>query len=93
VFDPPPAGPDLPYPSAYDAPAGGQVGVAVGYDDDRRVRSERGALRIRGPWGPGWGEAGAGWLPYRYLTDRLAADCWTVVRPDWLADADLTSPL
>ena len=45
VFDPAGDGPDLPCPTCYDAPAVGQAGVAVGYDDGRRVRSERGALR------------------------------------------------
>jgi C1A family cysteine protease len=93
VFDPAAAGPDLPYPTCYDAPAGGRAAVAVGYDDGRRVRSERGALRIRGPWGPSWGEGGNGWLPYRYVANRLAADFWALLRPDWLAGGDFTSPL
>jgi C1A family cysteine protease len=93
VFDSVTADPDLPFPSCYDGLVGGQTAVAVGYDDRRWVRSERGALRIRGPWGPSWGEAGYGWLPYRYVNAQLAADFWTILRADWLTAESLTSPL
>jgi C1A family cysteine protease len=47
---------------------------------------------VRGGWGPGWGDGGYGWLPYRYLAERLAADCWTILRPDWLAEGDFDRP-
>jgi C1A family cysteine protease len=93
VFSSLEADPDVPFPTCFDAPVGGQAVLAVGYDDARRVRSERGALRVRSSWGPGWGEDGCGWLPYRYVTDRLAADFWTVLRPDWLAGGDFVPAL
>jgi C1A family cysteine protease len=48
---------------------------------------------VRAPSGPDWGENGNGWLPYRYVTDRLAADFWALLRPDWLAGGDFTAPL
>jgi C1A family cysteine protease len=84
---------DVPFPTCFDAPVGGQAVIAVGYDDARRVRSERGALRVRSSWGPEWGEGGCGWLPYRYVTDRLAVDFWTLLRPDWLATGEFVPAL
>jgi len=93
VFDSLAAEADVPYPTCFDGPLGGQAGVAVGYDDGRRICSEKGALRVRNSWGPHWGDAGHGWLPYRYVLDRLAADFWTVLRPDWLASGEFTSPV
>jgi C1A family cysteine protease len=78
----------VPYPSCFDATLGGQVVVTIGYDDRLRIRSERGALRVRNSWGAGWGDRGYGWLPYRYVTGHLAADFWTVLRPDWLEAGD-----
>ena len=75
----------VPFPSCFDSLLGGHTGVGAGYDDRVRIHSEIGAFRIRSSWGSDWGEAGYGWLPYRYVTDHLAADCWTILRPDWLA--------
>ena len=84
---------DLSFPTRYDAMRGGAALVAVGYDDDRRIRSSKGALRVRGVWGSGWGEAGFGWLPYRYLEERLAADFWTLLKPEWLASGEFARPV
>jgi C1A family cysteine protease len=92
VFDSLSADPCVPFPSCFDTMCGGQSAVAAGYKDDARVRSERGAFRIRTPWGSSWGEAGYGWLPYRYVSDRLAVDFWSLLRPDWLAEGDLQLP-
>lgn len=92
VFDSITASGEIPCPSALDAPIGGQAAVAVGYDDARRLRSTRGALLVRNSWGPGWGEAGFGWLPYAYLERGLAADVWTFLRPDWLASGEFLDP-
>ncbi len=93
LFHPVNPGPELPFPSAYDTHRGGAALVAAGYDDKKRVCSERGALCVRTPWGPGWGEEGYGWLPYRYLGERLAGDFWTILRPDWVADGDFLCPV
>ena len=69
-----------------------QAAVAVGYDDDRRVRSEKGALMIRVSWGAAWGKRGYGWLPYRYIREQMAADFWTLLKPDWLASGEFERP-
>jgi C1A family cysteine protease len=82
----------IPFPSCFDRPLGGVAAVAVGYDDRQRVSSERGALRVLLPWGDDWGENGYGWLPYRYVFDNLAADFWTLLRPDWLASGEFLNP-
>jgi C1A family cysteine protease len=92
VFDSLSLDPRVPFPTCFDAPRVGQSVVAAGYDDDMRVLSERGALRVRSSWGSAWGEAGYGWLPYRFVTDYLAADFWTLLRPDWLAEGELLLP-
>jgi C1A family cysteine protease len=55
----------IPYPTIFEDVRGGPAAVAVGYDDNRRVRSEKGALMIRVSRGAGWGKRGYGWLPYR----------------------------
>jgi C1A family cysteine protease len=92
IFDSLTADGEVAFPSSFDAPIGGQAVVVVGYDDGRRVRSEKGALRVRSSWGAGWGEDGCGWLPYRYVEEQLSADFWTVLRPDWLASGEFTFP-
>jgi C1A family cysteine protease len=83
----------IPFPTCYDAARGGQAAVALGYDDGVRVRSERGALRVRCSWGADWGEEGHGWLPYRYVEEQLAVDFWTLLRPDWLGSEEFKQPL
>jgi C1A family cysteine protease len=65
--------------------------LAVGYDD-RWLRGSRGALLVRSSWGPAWGEAGYGWLPYAYVEERLAIDFWTLVHDDWIASGEFDVP-
>lgn len=83
---------DIAFPTRYDHIQGGQAVVAVGYDDTRRIRSSKGALCIRNSWGATWGEAGYGWLPYRYVQEHLAADFWTLLRSEWLASGEFERP-
>ena len=71
---------DIPYPAPGDAVEGGHAIVAVGYDDKRKIGADKGAFLIRNSWGTDWGEAGYGWLPYRYVTDGLAVDFWSLVQ-------------
>jgi C1A family cysteine protease len=85
-------GADVAFPTLSDDVRGGQAVVAVGYDDELRIRSARGALLIRNSWGAAWGNDGYGWLPYRYITDQLAVDIWTVLKPRWLRAGDLYQP-
>ena len=84
--------PEIPFPSRFDSIRTGHAVSTVGYDDDLRIRSSRGALLIRSSWGPKWGQDGYGWLPYRYVTDHLAADVWTALRPKWLRSGEFRNP-
>lgn len=74
----------VPYRPDVHEIADGQSVVLVGYDDKLRIGSERGALLFRNSWGPEWGEQGYGWLPYVYVTERLAGDFWTLLRREWI---------
>lgn len=64
--------------------------VAVGYDDDKVIRNincgreSRGAFLIRNSYGRYWGESGYGWLPYEFILNGYAKDCWSMIRMDWV---------
>jgi C1A family cysteine protease len=79
---------EIPFPKAGDTLTGGHAVLAVGYDDARKVGRDRGALLIRNSWGPTWGDAGYGWLPYKYVEAGLAVDFWSLVRAEFV-DTDL----
>jgi C1A family cysteine protease len=83
---------EIPFPTRYDSIRTGQAVTVVGYDDGLRIRSSRGALLIRNSWGAKWGQDGYGWLPYRYVTEHLAADIWTAIGPKWLRSGEFRSP-
>jgi C1A family cysteine protease len=79
----------IPFPSGGDTVEGGHAIVAVGYDDNLKITqtdgsSTTGALRIRNSWGTTWGEAGYGWLPYKYVTNKLAEDWWVLIKSEWV---------
>lgn len=83
-FDhPTPAG-DIAYPAPTSHNRGGHAICAVGYDDNRMIGANKGALLVRNSWGPGWGLGGYGWLSYKYVTAGLARDWWTVVSQAWV---------
>ncbi len=84
--------PDIPCPTRFDAVKGGSAAIVVGYDDTHRIRSTKGALRIRSPWGEDWGDGGYGWLPYAYVQEEIAVNFWTLMRPDWLASGEFLAP-
>jgi C1A family cysteine protease len=70
---------EIPFPGRGDSIEGGHAIVAVGYDNNKKVGKNTGALLIRNSWGTGWGDKGYGWLPYAYVQKGLAVDFWTLV--------------
>lgn len=81
----------LPYPTAGEKIVGGHAIVAVGYDDNMKIKNAnpgaietKGALLIRNSWGTGWGIAGYGWLPYDYVLKGLATDWWSLIKANWI---------
>ena len=83
---------DIPSPTSIDTVLGGHSVTAVGYDDKRRIRSDKGALLVRNSWGHQWGDGGFGWLPYAYVEQRLARDFWTLLKPAWLRSGEFKFP-
>ena len=81
-------GGDIPFPQHGDRLEGGHAVVVVGYDENRKIGKEKGALLIRNSWGANWGEKSYGWLPYAYVEQELADDFWTLVKAEYV-DTDL----
>jgi len=84
---------ELHFPAKADECQNGQALFCVGFDDRRRIRSDRGALLVQNSWGSGWGDHGFAWLPYRYVQHRLAVDFWTLLRSKWLKSDEFSQPL
>jgi C1A family cysteine protease len=81
----------IPYPTTGEKIAGGHAVVAVGYDDNLKIKNTytgatetKGALLIRNSWGTGWGSSGYGWLPYEYVLKGLAVDWWSLLKNEWI---------
>ncbi|HSO86760.1 MAG TPA: C1 family peptidase [Draconibacterium sp.] len=81
----------LPYPTKGEKIIGGHAVVAVGYDDNLKIKNTytgateyKGALLIRNSWGTGWGSNGYGWLPYEYVLKGLAVDWWSMIKGEWV---------
>ena len=80
----------IPFPGPDDKTQGGHAIVAVGYDDDKMIMNNKtgeateGALLIRNSWGTEWGDAGYGWLPYKYVESGLASDFWSLLSMEWV---------
>ncbi|MEO1615004.1 MAG: C1 family peptidase [Planctomycetota bacterium] len=79
--------PDIDFNLTQDGTIGGQVVLATGYDNNRKMASGiPGALQIQHSWGNRWGDQeGTGWLSYRFILQGFAHDFWTAVTPAWLA--------
>jgi C1A family cysteine protease len=80
---------EIPFPAAGEHTIGGHAMLVVGYDDGLKITnhtsgaSTTGALIVRNSWGTAWGDHGYGYLPYEYVTLRLAADFWSLVKQGW----------
>ena len=83
-YDHPAPGNLILYPSPTSKSRGGHANVAVGYDDNLVLGNDRGALLVRNSWGPGWCNGGYGWMSYRYVTQGLANDWWTMTSAEWV---------
>jgi C1A family cysteine protease len=63
---------------------GGHANIAAGYDDNLMIGTDKGALLVRNSWGTGWANAGYGWMSYRYVTEGLADDWWSLISAEWV---------
>ncbi|HUW92485.1 MAG TPA: C1 family peptidase [Bacteroidales bacterium] len=81
---------DIPFPCEGESAQWGHAVMAVGYDDNRKIKNKKcntetgGALLIRNSWGAAWGDNGYGWLPYDYVLNRLALDFWSLLEMEWV---------
>jgi C1A family cysteine protease len=81
----------IPFPVNREKILGGHAIVAVGYDENMKIKNTnpggvetKGALLIRNSWGTNWGEKGYGWLPYDYVLKELAVDWWSSLKNEWV---------
>ena len=79
------------FPTSGEKISGGHAIVAVGYDDNIKIKNtnssaakRKGALLIRNSWGTAWGDDGYGWLPYEYVLKGLAIDWWSLLKNEWI---------
>ena len=83
-YDHPLPGALVAYPGPNSQSRGGHANVAAGYDDNIMIGADKGALLIRNSWGTGWANGGYGWLSYKYVTQGLANDWWSLVSAEWV---------
>jgi C1A family cysteine protease len=80
----------IPYPAEGEKAEWGHAIVAVGYDDNKKIKNLKsnkvttGAILFRNSWGTEWGDKGYGWLPYDYVLYNIASDFWSLLGMDWV---------
>ncbi|AAM06588.1 C1 family peptidase [Methanosarcina acetivorans] len=80
----------IPFPGPDERSIWGHAVVAVGYDDNMKIRNTlsnketTGAFLIRNSWGTAWGDKGYGWLPYEYALNKFALDFWSLISMKWV---------
>jgi C1A family cysteine protease len=81
---------NIPFPCSTERVLGGHAVMAVGYDDNLKIKNNtcgeetKGAILIRNSWGTSWGNQGYGYLPYQYVLEDLALDWWTIIKAEWI---------
>ncbi len=80
----------IPFPCPDEQAEWGHAIVAVGYDDNKKIKNTKcdkettGALLIRNSWGKKWGDKGYGWMPYDYVLNNIASDFWSLLGMEWI---------
>ena len=70
---------DIPFPTQAEKLDGGHAVMAVGYNDATA------RFIIRNSWGTGWGKAGYGTLPYKYVEKNIADDFWVLATAEYVS--------
>ena len=83
-YDNPLPGGLIAYPAAGSLYRGGHANIIAGYDDNMKIGADKGAVLVRNSWGAAWADNGHGWMSYRYITDQLANDFWTMISAEWV---------
>ena len=53
--------------------------VAVGWDDNKKCGSSKGAMLVKQSWGTNYGNKGYIWIPYTHFLTYSDYDAWRTV--------------
>lgn len=81
----------IPFPAKTEEMVGGHAILLCGYDDDVVIKNKTapdiittGAFKFKNSWGTEWGQDGYGYLPYAFISERLADDVWVLISQEWV---------